>query len=168
MKKVLGITMISLMLAASSVNAQKIGHINSQELLLAMPERAQAEKDVQAYAKQLESQLTAMSEEYKTKVADYQSKEATMTETIKKTKVKEITDLETRIKEFQETAQTDLQNKEGELLKPLIEKAKKAIEDVGKENGYTYVLDASQGTLLVKPDGSDIMPLVKKKMGITK
>jgi outer membrane protein len=149
-----------------NVNAQKFGHIDTNELLMAMPERKTAETTIQDYAKQLEVQLQNMSQEWESKVQDYQSKEASLSETIKKTKVKEITDLEGRIKEFQSTAQEDLQKKENELLQPMIEKAKKAIEEVAKENKFTYIFDSSIGLLLHSPESDDIMPLVKKKLAI--
>lgn len=143
--------------------AQKLGHINSNELLMAMPERTKIQKDLEDYAKQLQSQLQTMEAEWQSKVQDFKAKEGQMTELIRNTKVKEITDLEQRIQDFQETAQKDLQNKEGELLQPLIDKAKKAIEDVAKENGFTYILDSSVGVLLYTA-GEDILPLVKKSL----
>lgn len=147
--------------------AQKFGHVNSQELLLAMPERTTIEKTIEGYAKELESQLKAMEAEWQGKVNDYQTKEATMTPLIKQTKAKEIQDLETRIRTFQQTAQEDLGQKEQELLQPMIEKAKKAIEDVAKENKFTYIFDSSQGSLLYMPESDNVLPLVKKKLGIT-
>jgi len=143
--------------------AQKIGHINSNELLMAMPERTKIQKDLEDYAKQLQSQLQTMETEWQGKVQDFKAKEGQMSELVRNTKVKEITDLEQRIQDFQETAQKDLQNKEGELLQPLIDKAKKAIEDVAKENGFTYILDSSVGVLLYTA-GEDILPLVKKSL----
>jgi outer membrane protein len=146
--------------------AQKFGHIDTNELLLAMPERKTAETTIQGYAKQLETQLQTMSQEWETKVQDYQAKETLMSEAIKKTKVKEITDLENRIKEFQATAQEDLQKKESELLQPMIDKAKKAIEEIAKEGKYTYVFDRGTGILLHYPESDDIAPLVKKKLNI--
>ena len=150
-----------------TAQAQKFGYVDANEILMAMPERKKAETDIQAYAKQLESQLQAMSAEWEAKVADYQAKEASMTEVIKKTKQKEITDLEGRIKEFQGTAQQDLQAKEAELMKPMVEKAKAAIQEIAKELKYTYIFDSSQGVLLYFPEGDNVMPLVKKKLGIT-
>jgi outer membrane protein len=167
MKKIF--TLAIVILAASftmDANAQKFGHVDSNELLLAMPERKTAETTIQSFAKELESQLQTMNAEWESKVQDYQSKEKMMSESIKKAKVKEITDLENRIKEFQSTAQEDLQAKENELLQPMIEKAKLAISDVAKENKYTYVFDSGAGMLLYSPESDDILPLVKKKMGI--
>jgi len=160
------IVLIAATLLSTAVFGQKLGHINSNDLLLAMPERSSIEADIQKYAQELESQMTTMSKEYQAKVQKYQSMEATMTEAIKQDKIAEITNLEERISKFQQSAQKDLQAKEETLLKPLIDKAKKAIEDVAKENGYTYVFDAGVGVLLYKKDSDDIMPLVKKKLGL--
>lgn len=166
MKTMKNLILIAVTLLSTAVFGQKFGHLNSNDLLMAMPERSAVEEDVKKYAQQLESQLSIMSKEYQAKVQDYQSKEATMTETIKKDKIKEITNLEERISEFQQTAQSELQDKEEKLLRPIIDKAKTAIEEVAKENGYTYIFDSGVGVLLYQKDSDDIMPLVKKKLGI--
>ncbi len=148
--------------------AQKIGHINSNELLLAMPERATIETEIQNHAKQLETQLLTMQRELETKYQDFQAKESLMTEAIREDKIKELTSLEQRLNEFQERAQADLQKKEQELTEPLITKAKGAIDKVAKDNGYTYVLDSGIGFMLYidETSGDDIMPLVKKELGL--
>lgn len=157
-----------LSLSGFGINAQnkKMGHINSNDLLLLMPERKEAETKIQEEAKKLEQQLSTMTAEYQTKVTDYQTNSATMTDLIKQTKAKEIQDLEQRIQDFQQNAQESLQKKEQELLKPIIEKAKKAIEDVAKEGGYGYVFDTSAGVILYSPEGDNVMSLVKKKLGL--
>ena len=150
-----------------NVTAQsKIGHINSNDLLEIMPERTKAAADVEAFAKQLEMQLKNMSAEYETKLREYQSQQSLMTEPVRQTKVQEITDLESRIQQFQLTAQESLQKKESEILKPLIDKAKNAINTVAKEKGYDYILDTGLGVVLFFDTGDDILPLVKKKLGL--
>ena len=144
----------------------KIGHINSNELLELMPERTAAAKQVEQHAVQLENQLKAMSAEYQGKVSEYQNQQALMAEAVKQTKVKEITDLETRIQQFQQSAQEELQKKEAEVLQPIIDKAKKAIDDVAKEKGYDYILDTGLGVVLYSNTGDNILPLVKKKLSL--
>jgi len=154
---------------STTVTAQKgakIGHINSNDLLSAMPERTEVQKDLEEYAGQLKVTLDAMRKEYETKVGEFQAKQDVMTDIIKETKIREITDLEKRITEFQQTAEADLQKKEQTLLQPIIDKAKTAINDVAKENGYTYVLDSSVGVVLYSVEGDDILPKVKTKLGI--
>lgn len=160
------IVLIAVTLFTTTVFGQKLGHINSNELLLAMPERTSVEEQIKQYAQELESQLGTMSKEYEAKIANYEAKQATMTDAIKQDKVKEIQDLQERIGAFQQSAQRDLQQKEETLLKPIIDKAKKAIEDVAKENNFTYIFDSGVGVLLYQKDSDNIMPLVKKKLGL--
>lgn len=168
MKKI--IALIGFVAVAAFANAQtapKLGHIDSQALLQAMPERAAAETKVSDFAKTLENQLKTMSTEYQSKLAAYQEKEATgtMTKTEKETVEGEIMQLQQRIQDFQTSAQEKIQKQQAELLQPLIDKAKKAIEDVGKENGFTYILDSSVGVTLYTA-GEDILPKVKAKLGL--
>lgn len=166
MKKAFKLVVALFLGCALNANAQKMAHINSNDLMLLMPERKQAETSIQEYAKQMEGQMQTLNQEYQSKVQDYQAKEAQMTDIIKKDKEKEIIDLEERIKNFQQTAQEALQKKEQELLSPMMEKAKKAITEVAKEGGFKYVFDTATGVVLYSEPTEDILPLVKKKLGI--
>lgn len=158
---------LSLALSGNAQQKVKFGHLNSNDLLDAMPDKSDAQKKLQDYSKQLEDQLLAMQEELEKKYNEYLEKKDNMTDLIKKSKEEELISLQQRIQTFQTNAQQELQKKEQELLKPIIDKAKKAIEDVCKENGYTYVFDTGTGALLYYPkDSDDILPLVKKKLGI--
>lgn len=166
MKKMKNILLIAVTLMSTTVFGQKFGHINSNDLLLAMPERAAVEESIKKEAQALESQLSTMTKEYQTKVQTYQTTEATMTDAIKQDKLTEIANLEERIGKFQQSAQETLQQKEETMLKPIIDKAKQAIEDVAKENNFTMVFDSGVGVILYKKDSEDILPMVKKKLGL--
>ncbi|HBF87808.1 MAG TPA: molecular chaperone Skp [Bacteroidales bacterium] len=171
MKTKFNILLIALFLvSAISLNAQnksKFAHVDSQVLLAAMPERTAAQAKLQEEAKALESELVTMQEEFQAKYNDYLAKRETMTDLGKQSKEGELQDMQTRIQNFQVTAQEMLEKKEAELLQPIIDKAKKAIEEVGKEKGVIYVLDTSVGVVLYfSEESEDILPLVKKKLGI--
>lgn len=144
----------------------KIGHINSNDLMEVMPGRDSAEKVLNDYAKNLQDQLNAMLNEFQTKYQDYLDNSEKYLEPVKKAREKELIDLQTRIEEFRNQSQELLSKKEQELLQPLIDKAKKAIEAVAKEKGYTYIFDTSVGVLLYYQDSDDILPFVKEKLGI--
>ena len=147
------------------VNA-KLGYIDSNELLEMMPGKDSIQTALQEYGRTLETQLQTMYGEYQTKVQDYQANSRTMSDIIRQTKEKELADLETRIQTFQQQADTDLQNKQVELLQPLLDKAKNAINAVAKENGYTYIFDVGTGAFLYFEKGDNILPLVKTKLGL--
>jgi outer membrane protein len=163
MKKILLLS-LTLLISISSFSQNKFGYIDSQELLLLMPERKTAEEEVQTFAKSLESQLQAMTAEYQQSVQEYQANEATYTDLVKQDKVTEITGLEQRIQSFQQNAQQALQSKEQELLEPILQKARKAIEDVASEGDYTYIFDKSVGSILYVKESENIIDKVKKKL----
>jgi len=152
-----------------AVNAQtlKIAHVNTNEVMNAMPEKATAEKKLENYYNELQEQLKTMATEYQNKLQDYQANAETMSNLVKQSKEKEIIDLESRINAFQENATVEFENKRAELLAPLLEKIQNAINSVGKEKGYTYILDLATGTTVyVGTDAVDVTKDVKSKLGI--
>ena len=169
MKNILKLSVIGVALLISSfaAKAQKIAHVNLDSLISIMPESKTAQQAVQDYAKQLELQVTAMQAELQAKYAEYQEKSKDMPEVVRASKEKELNDLNQRIQDFQQQAQTDYQKKSAELSKPVYEKAKKAIDQVAKENGFKYVLDTSTGVVIYNEPADDIIALVIKKLGIT-
>jgi outer membrane protein len=145
----------------------KLGHINSQEILSLMPERAVIEKKMGELQGQWESELVKMREEYNTKIKEYQEKQATMPESIKTARQSEIQEMEQRLTTFNQTASADLQKQQQELFAPVIDKVKKAIDEVGAENKYLYIFDISTLSIIYKsPNSSDVSALVKKKLGL--
>ena len=159
--------LVILVLITGSANAQiKLGHINSTQLLSFMPETKHADSTLQKFGSSLENQLKMMSAEYDGKVSDFKSKETSMAEPIRDAKMKEITDLEGRIQDFQQSAQSSIQKKKEELYSPIIKKAEDAIHGIGKEKGYTYIFDSSVGVLLWTQDSEDLMSMVKQKLGL--
>jgi outer membrane protein len=169
MRKLISITVIMLLLVSSAPNVfaqAKFGHINTNELLRMMPGRDDAQRELEKYARELEEMFVSLQTEFQTKYTNYLENEATLSELIKQSRQRELQSLQERIMEFQESAQQDLVDRENKLLSPIIEKARKAIEDVAKENGYTYVFDLSTGAFIYAEPSDNIMPLVRTKLGI--
>lgn len=159
-----------LILAATSafsfVNAQKIAHLSFDSLVGLMPETKTATEAAQIFFKGLEQESIAMQSELESKYKDYQEKEPGMSELVKKSQMDALTQLQTRIQEFQRQAEQESRKKQAELTAPIIAKAKKGIEAVAKEGGYKYVLDVSlQSTsVLYSEPSDDILASVRKKL----
>ncbi|HOK50406.1 MAG TPA: OmpH family outer membrane protein [Bacteroidales bacterium] len=167
MKKIIGIAIVIFISASISFAQQglKIGHINTQELLQAMPETDSAQLKLEKMQKELQSQLEVMQVELNNKYQDYLSKRDSYSELVRQTKEDELQNIQQRIQQFAQNADQDLQEKRNELYRPILDKANKAIEEVAKENGFTYILDLSSGVVLFHSDSSlDILPLVKAKL----
>ena len=159
---------VALFVMSGIANAQvKIAHVNTAEILDAMPDKAKAEKSLEKYYGELQSQLETMAKEYQTKMQDYEANQATMSNLVKQSKEKEIIDLQTRITQFQANAENEFENKRAELLKPILDKIQNAINAVGKEKGYTYILDIATGAAVYVGDNAvDATKDVKSKLGI--
>jgi outer membrane protein len=67
---------------------------------------------------------------------------------------------------FQQQAQLQLQEKQAELLNPIIEKANNAINAVAKEGGYIYIYDIRTLVYVDTVKSTDIGPLVRARLGI--
>jgi outer membrane protein len=170
MKKVfltiLAVAFVTTIFAQGSI---KLGHINSQELLQAMPESDSAQLKLEKASKELQDQLQAMQVELNNKYQDYVAKRDTYSDLIKQTKESELQEMQQRIQQFQSTAEQDIQKKRVDIFKPVLDKANKAIAEVAKENGYTYILDLTQGSVIYHSEtSSDILPMVKLKLGLNK
>lgn len=160
------VVLMTLSFSVSAQEAQKIGHIDFPALIQLMPGQDSINMAYETYAKGLENQMTTMQAELENKQMDYEANSPTMSNIIKQTKERELQDLYNRLLEFQQQAQQDLQNYEAELLNPLIEKARNAVNAVAAEQGINYVLNTAQGMVLYSETGEDIMPLVKAKLGM--
>jgi len=147
-------------------STQKMGYIDFNILLAGMPGIDSVKIKLQNYQQVLSDQMDAMKAEFENKYLDYQSQSATLSDLIRQTKEKELTDLQGRIEAFQSTAQQDLQAKQAELLQPFIEKAKTAVKEVATEHKYTFVFNSIEDVVLYADPADDLMPLVKKKLGM--
>jgi len=162
------LALIALVVIAGSGYAQtaKFGHINSADLLALMPEIKKSDSSLQIYQKSLEDQNQAMLTDYQKKIQEFQNLPAATTDAVKEVKQQEIKDLESRIQQFQGTAQEKLQNKKEEIYSPILKRAEEAIKEVAKSNSYSYVFDTSAGAVIYAQDSDNLMDLVKKKLDL--
>ena len=140
--------LVALTLAAMSVSAQvKLGHIETQKLIQAMPEWTAAQKTFEEEQKKVNTELNSLREQFQTKLAEYSEKMKTYSEAMRATTEEELQGLQQRIQRFQETAMAQLEKTQNDLMQPVMEKALNAIKEVGKENGFTYIFDMNAGIL---------------------
>lgn len=171
----IGVLAVGLFLAVDSANAQqKFGHINSADLLQAMPEMKTADANFQTFAKAKQTSLELMGAERQKLVTSYEEKYKTLSEANRAVLEKELTtlgasiqDLEKRITDAQEKAQEELTTKRTELYQPVFKKAEDAVKAVAKEKGFAYVFDVSQPGVVYFDGGEDLITAVKAKLGIT-
>jgi outer membrane protein len=164
MKKTFLMVLVLIFVGTITANAQgKYGHINSQEVMKQMPGIDSLRIKMENYQMQMQEMYQSMMDEYQTKV-DYLNQNAgILTSAVRKVKEDEINALKNRIVSFQTDVQADIEEQQVKLLKPYQDALQKAIDDVCKEKGFTYIFDTQ---ILLYSGGEDITPYVKAKLGI--
>ena len=156
---------------APAASVQKIGYADTEYIFSQMPQYKQIETDLKTHGTQLDNQLKAKYQEYESKLKAYQAGAATMVDAIRKDKETELTQLQENMEKFRQDAQASLQKKQTDLMEPIFSKIGKAIDEVAKENSYTFIISPQVGggadILLYTDDKYNISDLVLKKMGIT-
>ncbi|CAM4054340.1 OmpH family outer membrane protein [Gillisia limnaea] len=153
--------------ATAFTNAQsKIAHVASQELVQTLPAYKDAMAQLEKLQKTYDAEIRDMMTEAQKTMQRYESEAPTKTEEENSKRAQELQSTQRRIQEHGQNAQQDLQKKELDLLKPVYEKARVAIQKVARAKGYDYVLDSSNGSGVIMADGYDLMADVKKELGM--
>jgi outer membrane protein len=172
MKRIIGVTALTIILTLAGqkavAQAPKFAHINSEELIQLMPEFDTASKQIEKFRQDLVNTLELMQVELNNKSDAYNKDAKNLTDMVKQVKEQELMDINNRIQQFQNSAQQQLQEKQVELFQPIYQKVDKAIKDVGKENGFTYVFDVAKGALLYfdETKSTNLLALTKAKLGL--
>lgn len=157
----------TLIIGVSSLsNAQsKVAHINTQQLIEAMPEMKAAKAELDKLAKTYENDIRTMATELENLAKQYDAEAATKTQEENSKRMQEVATKEQSIRQYQGQAQQELAGKEKELLEPILKKAKDAVVKVAKAQGYQYVLDSTAGQGVILADGTDLFAAVKTELG---
>jgi len=151
-------------LGFNSLQAQtKVAHISTDLLISLMPETKALNTELEKLSKTYETELKAEEAKLEAKLKKYEAEAKSQTDEVNQQRGIEVQQDQQNLYQASQVAREDITKKRNEKLKPILEKAKKAIEDVASEQGFTYVLEAS--TLIVA-NGTDLLPAVKAKLGI--
>ncbi len=161
--KILVITAILFVVGNQTTQAQaKVAHVDVSELMAKMPAMLEAQKQLEKLSGTYDTEYKTMVEEYQGKLKKYEQEATTVTDAVNETRSKEVQDMQKRIVDYRDNAQKELQQKEADIVKPIMEKVKASIQKVGKAKGFQYVLN-SEGLLLT--DGPNLTADVKKDLG---
>ncbi len=157
---------ICLTTASAVAQQQKLAHLNSGNLLEMMPDVRQANKQLEAYQKQLTAKGQTMSKQFQDKYQKYMQEGQSLTDAERSTREGALQKEQEKIAKYSQEVQTNLEKKRQTLLKPILERVDGVIKTVAKENGYSFVFDTSGGATLFSNQSEDILALVKGKLGL--
>jgi len=153
---------------SSAMQAQsKVAHINSQSLVEAMPTYKSAMSELEKLQKSYDAEISSMGGELQKTLERYNREVDTQTDEENTRRMQEVQDTRSNIVKYQQGAMQKLEGKQQELIKPIIEKARLAIQKVARAKGFDFVLDSTPGAAgVIMADGYDLMPDAKASLGI--
>jgi len=151
--------------AAAAQSGQKLAYIRSSVLLEQAPGRAEAEAQFDKETGTYRDQIKRMSDSLNTMVADFEKAQASLSATARDTRGKAIQTKETEYQRRTRELEQKAQQRQGELVQPILDRVKAAIEDLRIEGGYSFVFNADQGSSIVAMDKNlDITDRVLAKL----
>lgn len=156
--------------AQTATTTTKIGFADVDYIFSQMPEYKQIDAELKSTQTQLKNQIDVKAQEFQKKLQDYNANINTMLDAVRTNTERELTQLQQNLEKLQQDATTTIQNKQTQLMDPVFEKIGKGIDDVAKENGFTFILRQQIGgmdVILYGDEKMDVSDLVLKKMGIT-
>ena len=157
-------------LSQAQTASVKIGYADVDYIFSQLPESKAIEAELKSTQAQLKNQIDAKYQDFQKKLADYNANLNTMLDAVRQNTERELQQMQQNIEKLQADAQTTIQTKQTQLMDPVYKKVGKGIEDVAKENGFTFILNQQIGGLdviLYGDEKMDISDMVLKKLGVT-
>lgn len=168
MKKLLIACLVIGLAATTHGQKKKYAYINADAVLADMPEIVEAQKQIEAITLELAQYSKQKQLEYQQKAADFNANMQKYADLVRQDKQKELQTLQQEIQNFQLSAQQEILKKQEELYQPAKIRLRKTINDVASEQGYSWVIDNSDGRILYSDNTDDIENAVRKKLKIEK
>lgn len=165
--RILLLTLMLSLAALGPLSAQKYGHLNFGNLISQMPGTEQADAELKTYNDELVAEGERMVTALRERVTEIEGQIDDLPPVRVEELRAELNAEREKIGQYEQQVAVNLQNRRRELLGPIIEQARTAITEVAEAEGYTLVFDTSQfNTVLFAEDATDLMPLVKAKLGL--
>ena len=170
--KITKYTILSLALASFAFADVKIGYVDSNEIMNNFDEVRQVQADLEKEQRRLESDFNELVYSLDSLKQDYDRQRLLMSDARRNEKENEILNKEKSVQKFQLDKfgpEGEIYKTQNQLLKPVLAKIDDAIQKVGSDRGYDFILDAMSGALLYALDShnltEDVMDELAKATG---
>ena len=154
-------------LTASAQSQPKFGHVNTQEIIQAMPEFATARSEIEKLTQQYEADLKSMQDELQKKAEAFDKEQATLPENIKQRRQTELQDMYTKIQQSYQDNQQALAKASQDKMNVITTKVLDAIKAVGESGGFVYIMEMNAGIPFISTTlSTDVTAQVKTKLGL--
>ncbi|SFI43861.1 OmpH family outer membrane protein [Halpernia frigidisoli] len=165
MKKLSVLFAAVVMLLSVGVKAQKVASLDVATILNMMPEKKKADDQLEAYSKAKQAEIQKAGESTQAIFQKYQEEAPKQTAEVNKTREAELQKMQADLQAKSAAAQKDVADKTNTTFAPIEAKFNAAVEKVAKANGWDFIFDANNPSLIYKT-GPDATSLVRKELGL--
>ncbi len=126
---------------AQAQDELKIGFVDPQTIMRSMPEMAAIERRLQNFIDRKRQEFAEKEATFRREVEEYQQKMSVISDEARRREEERLAELNLELQEFQQNFQQEIQERQFELIEPLLNKIQGAIETVAREREFTYVLN---------------------------
>ncbi len=145
----------------------KIGYIDSNEIMSKFEEVRQVQVDLEKEQRKLQSEMEGLIQQLDSLKQEYDRQRLLMSDARRQEKEQELIKKEQKIQQFQMEKfgpEGEIYRKQNQLLKPVLSKIDEAIQEVGKRQGYDYILDAVGGAIVYALDSNNLTEDVMEEL----
>jgi outer membrane protein len=170
MRRLLVAGIMACCLAATSAFAAdvKVGYIDMQRALNSSEAGKEAKEQLAARVKKYQDEINVKQEDIKKLKDELEKQGMLLSESSRAAKEK---DYQQRLKEFQrftKDAQDELQGKDEEFTRKILEGMEKIIQEFGRKNGYTFIFDRNAAGMLFADDKAEVTEEVLKLLNASR
>lgn len=167
MLKKIALLVVTFILPLGVMAQSKFAHMNSQEVISAMPEFTKAQADLEALSKQYTEEMQRSEQEFNRKYQELIQQQDSLPKNILERRQKEVQDMAQRQQQFQQEAYQAMEKAQQEAMVPIYNKLNEAVQAVGKAEGVIYIFDIARTPVAyIGAESIDVTAKVKAQLGI--
>lgn len=148
--------------AFAEVPAAKVAIIDMQRAIQSVSEGKKARENLQKEWEEKTKKLQADGKKVQDKAAELRKQSMVLDEKTMREKEEALQAEFMKLKEQEMKIQSEFQQRDHEVSSPIINKIRKFVADISKENGYTLVIDGNEGNVIFAQNTDDITEQVVK------
>lgn len=145
----LGMVAVGLLAGAVPATAQqKVAYLDSRRILQEAPGAQEARSAIEQEMRNFQQRLTSLQDSAQKVLSDYQQRSLTLSPEARRTEEQKIAARQRELEAQAEQLQLEANQKQNDLMQPVMNRVEEAIEAVRREGGYALIFDAASGAFV--------------------
>jgi outer membrane protein len=148
----------------AAAQAQKLGYLDSRRILQEAPGTEQVRAQIQQEMSRFQAQVKVLEDSLRKMVTDFEQKSVMLSPEAKRQREQELAQKQNELQQQAARIEQQAGQKQNELMKPVMERVEKAIDDLRKEEGYALILDLAAGAIVSADTTLDVTSKVLTRL----